>query len=69
MQTNKKQQQQQQRIIVNYIPISVINTLKNQFSEYSDYISNLRLPIDFSGDLHLFFIFRGILYTLLGYNP
>jgi len=65
MQTNKKQQ----RIIVNYIPISVINTLKNQFSEYSNYISNLKLPLDFSGDLHLFFIFRGIVYTSLGYNP
>jgi len=55
-------------IIINYIPSHLITMLKNQSGVYQSFISQLNLPSNFKNPT-LFFIFRGILYKMIGYDP
>ena len=56
------------KVIKNYIPSHLISMLKNQYTEHQSFISQLNLPSGFKNPTQ-FFIFRGILYNLIGYVP
>jgi len=56
------------KVIINYIPSHLISLLKNQSHVHQSFISQLNLPSGFKNPTQ-FFIFRGILYKMIGYDP
>lgn len=68
----KMERNEIKKVIVKYIPQETISSLKNQSVCFASFVSSLGLNhhVNFKKDqLTLFFIYRGILYTLMGYNP
>jgi len=60
------------KVVVNYIPLETISLLKNQSGCFASFMSKLGLnnQVNYKKDqLTLFFIHRGIIYSLFGYNP
>jgi len=60
------------KVVVNYIPLETISLLKNQSVCFASFMSKLGLDnlVNYKKDqLTLFFIHRGIIYSLFGYNP
>jgi len=60
------------KVIVRYLPMETISLLKSQSVCFASFVSKLGLStrVNFKKDqLTLFFIYRGILYSLFGYNP
>jgi len=60
------------KVVVNYIPLETISFLKNQSVCFASFMSKLGLNnlVNYKKDqLTLFFIYRGIIYSLFGYNP
>jgi len=60
------------KVVVNYIPLETISFLKNQSDCFVSFMSKLGLNnlINYKKDqLTLFFIYRGIIYSLFGYKP
>jgi len=62
------------KVIVNYIPLQIISSLKCQTSDFLQYILQLNLKGYFESDSErdsfvFYFIFRGVLYNTFGYDP
>jgi len=60
------------KVVVNYIPLETISFLENQSGCFASFMSKLGLNnlVNYKKDqLTLFFIHRGIIYSLFGYNP
>ena len=60
------------KVVVNYIPLETISFLKNQSGCFASFMAKLGLNnlVNYKKDqLTLFFIHRGIIYSLFGYNP
>jgi len=60
------------KVVVNYIPVETISFLENQSGCFASFMSKLGLNnlVNYKKDqLTLFFIHRGIIYSLFGYNP
>jgi len=62
------------KVVVNYIPLHLLSSLKCQTSDFLQYISQLDLKGYFESDserdsLVFYFLFRGVLYNTFGYDP
>jgi len=72
MKMKMKTKTKTKKVVVNYIPLETISFLKNQSGCFASFMSKLGLNnlVNYKKDqLTLFFIHRGIIYSLFGFNP